>query len=151
MLLKNVKDIDIEDEFIKVSKEEKVLNIAKNLIDLRKERSCDIDNHETICVPVLAAYVLDNDNNDKLVGVIYEEDIIEKIILEKKNPNTLTAKDVMKDPVCCSINTEIREAVNLIIDKGLLTLAVCDGDNLVGVVSVFDAIFLQEEIDDNSS
>ena len=52
----------------------------------------------------------------------------------------------MKPPMCVSLNQEVREAVNLIIDKGLLTIAVCDGDHLVSVISVFDAIFLKEEL-----
>lgn len=144
-MLKNVKEIDIEDEYIKVGKNEKVINIAKNLIDLKKERSCDIQDEDLICIPVLAAYVIEK---DKPIGVIYEEDIIEKVILEKKDPQTLKAQDIMKTPICCSINSEVREAVNMIIDKGLLTLAVCDGEKLVSVISVFDAIFLKEEMND---
>ena len=145
MLIKHVKDIDIEDEFIKVNKEEPVFDVAKKLIDIRKERSSEAESEDLIYAPILAAYIVEK---GKPIGVIYEENIMEEVILKGKNPKELKAKDVMKTPICCSINQEIRDAVNLIIDKGLLTLAVCDGEQLVSVISVFDAIFLKENLDD---
>ena len=145
MLIKNVKNIDIEDEFIRVKKNDTVFEVAKRLIDIRMERSCETESEDLICIPVLAAYIIEG---GKPLGVIYEEDIINKIIIEGNDANTLKAKDIMKAPICCSIHQEVREAINQIIDNGLLTLAVCDGDQLVSVISVFDAIFLNEELDD---
>ncbi len=145
MLLKHVKDIDIEDEYIKVDKDENLFDIAQKLIDIRKERSCDVESEEIICAPVLAAYVIEN---GKPIGVISEENIMEAVVLQGKDPKTVKAKDVMKPPNTCNINQDVQEALNLIIDKGLLTLAVLDGDQLVSVISVFDAIFLNADLDD---
>ena len=145
MLIKHVKNIDIEDEFIRVNKTDTVFEIAKKLIDIRKERSCEAESEDLICIPILAAYVIEE---GKPIGVIYEEDIINKVIIEGKDAKRLKAADIMKPPICCSAHQEVREAINQIIDNGLLTLAVCDGDQLVSVISVFDAIFLNEELND---
>ncbi len=143
MLIKNVKNIDIEDEFIRVKKDDSVFEIAKNLKDIRKERSCETESEDLICIPILAAYVIED---GKPIGVIYEEDIINKVIIKGNDAKVLKAKDIMKPPICCSIHEEVRDAINRIIDNGLLTLAVCDGDQLVSVISVFDAIFLNEQL-----
>ncbi|MFX1340721.1 MAG: cyclic nucleotide-binding/CBS domain-containing protein [Promethearchaeota archaeon] len=145
MLIKHVKNIDIEDEFIRVNKNDTIFEIAKKLKDIRKERVSEAESEELICIPILAAYVIEK---GEPIGVIYEEDIINKVIIKGYDAKVLKAKDVMKPPICCSIHQEARDAINQIIDNGLLTLAVCDGNQLVSVISVFDAIFLNEQLDD---
>ena len=142
MLIKHIKDIDTEDEYIKIKPEETVFEVSKKLI---KEDSQDLNSSDTMYTPVLAAYVMEG---EKPIGIVYREDIIEEIILSGKDPKKTLSKDIMKPPITISINEDVREALNLIIDKGFMTIAACDGDKLVSVISVYDAIFLNAEIED---
>jgi len=54
----------------------------------------------------------------------------------------------MEKPACISETREVKEAINLLLDKGLLTLAVVDGEALKCVLTVYDAIQLREAIAD---
>ncbi len=140
MLVKHIKNIDIEDEFIKVGKDDSVLKVAKGFLS---DKSCE--SGELVCSPILTAYVIEK---GKPIGEISEDDLIEEIIIKGKDPQKTLAKDIMKPPICCSIYDEIRDVVNKIIDQGLLTIAACDGDQLTNVISVYDAIFLNQTLDE---
>jgi len=82
------------------------------------------------------------------IGFIDRDLIIEETILKGKNAKQIKAKDVMKKPLCCNVNDTTRDVVNLIIDNGILSVAVCDGDQLVSVISVYDAVFLNETLNE---
>ncbi len=105
----------------------------------------NLESEDYMCTPILAAYVMEG---KKALGVIYQDDIIEEIILNGKDPKKLKAKDIMKPPVICYVSQEVSEVVNLIIDKGLYTVAICDGEDLISVISVYDAVFLYQDIND---
>ncbi len=143
MLIKNITGIDTEDEYIKVSGEETLLEIAKKMVSPGK---CTAANEGEMCTPILAAYVM---AGSKPVGVIHTDDLIRATIVERKDPGKTRAKDVMEKPACISETHEVKEAINLLLDKGLLTLAVMDGDVLKCVLSVYDAIQLREAIADD--
>jgi len=143
MLIKNITGIDTEDEYIKVSGEETLLEIAKKMVRTEK---CDVTNQEQICTPILAAYVM---NGAKPIGVIHTDDLIRATIVEQKNPKTTRAKEVMEKPVCISETHEVKEVINLLLDKGLMTVAVLDGEALKCVLTVYDAIQLREAIADD--
>ncbi len=145
MLIKHIKAINTDDDYIRVNKDEIVYNIAQKLIDIKQDRASEKGSEGSICTPILAAYVIED---GKPLGVIYEETIIEEIILKGKDPKELQAKDIMKEPICCNYNQEIRDVLNIIIEQGCLTIGILDGDQIISVISVFDAIFLAEEISD---
>ena len=142
LTIRHLKNVDIDDEFIKVSKKDTVFDIARAM---EEKEFCDLESREMICTPILAAYVIEK---NKPVGVIYKKELIKAVIIDGKDPRKTTAVQVMIEPVCVSINDEIDEVVNLIVDKGLLTVAVLDGDDFSSVISVFDAIYLREAMDD---
>lgn len=142
MMLKHVHDVDVEDEYIRVTKNETIEEIAKKF---ETSQVCDPEHHDQVCSPILTAYVIEK---GVLIGIINKDDIIVEVIMNGKDPKKIKAGDIMREPICCSINQTIQEAINLIIDKGVLTVAVVDGKKLVGVISVYDAIFLYHEMDD---
>ncbi|MFX0098038.1 MAG: CBS domain-containing protein [Candidatus Hodarchaeota archaeon] len=142
LAIRHLKNIDIDDEFIKVSKKDTIFEIASKM---EEKEVCDLESDEMLCTPILAAYVLEG---KKPVGVIYKKDIIKSIIIDGKDPKKTTASQVMNEPICLSVNDGIEDAVNVILDKGLLTIAILDGDEFSSVISVFDAIYLRETIDD---
>ncbi|MBN2153896.1 MAG: CBS domain-containing protein [Candidatus Lokiarchaeota archaeon] len=142
MLIKNITGIDTEDEYIKVSGEETLLEIAMKLVHQEK---CDAANPEHMCTPILAAYVMEG---AKPIGVIHTDDLIRSVIVGNRDPGTTRAREIMEKPACISETHEVREAINLLLDKGLLTLAVVDGDVLKCVLTIYDAIQLREAIAD---
>lgn len=136
-----MKGIDIEDEYIKVRKDEILFDIIKRM------QSTDVkimDHDDQMYTPILAAYVIED---GKLLGVIHHEDIIDEVILKNKDVKQLKAEDIMHQPVICHMTQKVIDVINLIVDKGLLTVAICDGEHLVSVISVYDAIFLKDIID----
>ena len=142
MLIKNITGIDTEDEYIKVSGEESLQEIASKLVPKDK---CREAGPEHMCTPILAAY---NMEGNKPGGVIHTDDLIRAAIVENKNPRTTRAKEIMEKPACISETREVKEAINLLLDKGLTTLAIMDGDVMKFVLTVYDAIQLREAIAD---
>jgi CBS domain-containing protein len=142
MLIKNITGIDTEDEYIKVSGEDTLVDIARKMVSREK---CDMENHEQMCTPILAAYIM---TGSKPAGVIHTDDLIRATIVERKDPEKTRAKEIMEKPACISQNREVKEAINLLLDKGLMTLAVLDGEDLKCVLTVYDALYLREAIAD---
>jgi CBS domain-containing protein len=142
MLIKHVHDVDVEDEYIRVDKKDTIEDIAKRF---ETSKVCDPEHHDQICSPILSAYVIEK---GEPIGIINKDNIIAEVIVNGKDPKKITAEEIMNDPILCTINQTIQEAINLIIDKGILTVGVCDGKELVSVISIYDAIFLYHEMDD---
>jgi hypothetical protein len=140
MLVRNITDINIEDEFIRVNRTETVYSIVERMMAVKK---CNLDDDTSMCSPILAAYVMDD---NEPVGVVYKDTILEKIILSGEDPKKLYIDAIMEPPTCMSVNSQVKDVVNLILDKGLMVVAICDGKELVSVISVFDAIYLKEAI-----
>jgi len=140
MLVRNITDVNIEDEFIKVNRTDTVYSVASKMMDVKK---CNLSDDTSICSPILAAYVMDD---NMPVGVVYKDTIIEKIILSGKDPKRIKIESIMEPPICMNVNSQVKDVVNLIIDKGLMVVAICDGAEMVSVISVFDAIYLKEAI-----
>lgn len=141
MLLKHLSNLDVEDEFVIIDKNETIYEVAKKL---QQGEECDINSTELMCNRILAAYIVED---EVPIGVITEKDIISEIILKNKDPKKIVAKDIMQPPVCCNMNDTSIDAINLILDNGLLTLAVCDGKKLISVLSVYDAMYLMENVE----
>ncbi len=147
MIIKHATSIDMEDEFLRITPDLSIKTIAEKFLAQKTlKRSTELE--EKISTPILAAYVMEG---DKPVGVIDKDTLINAIILQKRNPEDTRARDIMKPPVIFNENTQSLDVLNAIIDKGLLTVAIVENEKLIGVVSVFDAIFLHEEIDSENT
>ncbi len=143
MIIKHATSIDMEDEFLRIEPDFSIKALAEKFL-AQKSPKGSTDLEEKISTPILAAYVMEG---DKPVGVIDKDTLIEAIIIQKRNPDETCARDIMKPPVIFNENAQSLDVLNVIIDKGLLTVAIVENEKLIGVVSVFDAIFLHEEID----
>lgn len=119
-------EVRVEDAMTKkvitVTPDEKVIEVAKKM----KER--DIGSM-LVC------------DGGKLVGLITSEDLVKRVIIPNKDPNKLTAKDVMtKDLITISPDEELVEAMNTMIENGIQRLPVLDGDKLVGILTDGDIL-----------
>jgi len=142
MLIKHVHDVNVEDEYITVEKDETIDTIAKKFDE---SYVYDTKSHDQMHIPVLSAYVIEK---GQPIGIVTKDDIISEVVVKGKDPKKLKAKDIMREPICFSFNEKVQDAINVIIDKGLLTVGVCDGKKLVNVISVYDAFFLYHEVED---
>jgi CBS domain-containing protein len=70
------------------------------------------------------------------VGMITEKDVLERVIMKKRDVYTTTAKDVMSKPLI-SIESErpIKEAIELMRTHNIRRLAVTANGALVGLVT----------------
>ena len=55
MLIKHVHDVDVQDEYIRVTKDDTIAEIAKKF---EPSVVCNPDHHDQICSPILSAYVM---------------------------------------------------------------------------------------------
>jgi CBS domain-containing protein len=143
MIIKHATSIDMEDEFLRISPDLSMQALAEKFLAQKTPRGSK-ELEDRIFTPILTAYVMEG---DKPIGVIDKDALIEALIVQKQDPQETRARDIMKSPMVFNENTPIQDVLNAIIDKGLLTVAIVEDEKLIGVISVFDAIFLQQELD----
>ncbi len=85
-----------------------------------------------------AVVILEGDN---LVGIMSERDYARKVILQGKASQETPVRDIMTGKVVCvHPDTLIEVCMELMTDKHIRHLPVCDGDKLVGLVSIGDVV-----------
>jgi CBS domain-containing protein len=83
------------------------------------------------CVPIT--------QGQKLVGIVTDRDIVLRAVAQGKDPNRTTAGECMsKDVTCCAPETDAHKAADLMAEKQIRRLCVCEGDRLVGIVALGD-------------
>ncbi len=84
-----------------------------------------------------AAVVLDD--NNKLIGIITEQDIIERAVAVRQNVDETTVKEIMTaDPVTIDIDAPLTKALQLLTTHGFRALPVLEGNTVVGIVDIRD-------------
>ena len=117
-MIKHVKDINFEDEFIRITPNMTVLEVAQALVSHRSEIDAELVG-ETIVTPILVAYVMEGQTP---VGVIDKDVLIEAVVVNGLNPVETRASDIMKPLVSFNAKNPVFEVVNAIIEQGLLTV-----------------------------
>lgn len=87
-------------------------------------------------------------DNQKLLGIITDRDITIRATAEGLNPDSTKVQDVMtQDVQTCSSGADVREACNLMEEKQIRRLVICDQNNApIGIVSLGDlALSLRED------
>jgi len=71
------------------------------------------------------------------VGVVTDRDIVIKVIMTNRNPDTVKTKEIMASPlVTIEVGASIMGACKVLIEKGIRRLLVIDDGELVGIVSL---------------
>ena len=79
--------------------------------------------------------------NDRLVGIFTERDYIHKVALHELSPHTTPVAEVMTERVLyVRPEQKINECMALMTDKHVRHLPVLDGQKVIGMVSIRDAI-----------
>jgi CBS domain-containing protein len=81
------------------------------------------------------------DRLGRLVGMISERDVVTALSQHAAAALNLTVNDVMTpDVVTCKPADAVREIMALITVRRIRHVPVCDGDRLVGIVSIGDVL-----------
>jgi len=84
-------------------------------------------------VPVLS--------NDLLVGIFSERDLMSRVVAEGLDPRTTRVEAVMtSDPLTVSPTETVENCMILMRRHGFRHLPICDGQRLLGVVSLRDIL-----------
>ncbi len=75
------------------------------------------------------------------VGIISETDVTRRVAAEGSSPDSVTAESIMSSPIITLDAHSTPEEVNeLMKERGIRHLAVTEGEEIVGIVSVRDLL-----------
>jgi len=81
------------------------------------------------------------DSNGNVVGVFSERDYARKVILQGKSSQATAVDELMSHPVYCVTPSDtIETCMELMTDKHIRHLVVCEEDKMVGIVSIGDIL-----------
>lgn len=79
--------------------------------------------------------------DSKLYGIITDDDIITKVVVEGKSPQTTRVDDIMvKEVIHITSEKSIEDAAELMTGKKIKKLPVVDDHKLVGIVTATDMV-----------
>ena len=79
--------------------------------------------------------------DDEIKGIVSERDCIRKVDVMGKNARDTRVSEIMTSSVITvDANQPLEECMSLMIDKNIRHLPVCEGKELLGVVSVRDVL-----------
>ncbi|MHA2169274.1 MAG: CBS domain-containing protein [Candidatus Kariarchaeaceae archaeon] len=118
-----VDEVEIEDDYITVKETDSILEVAKAIAK----------------AGIPDAVVVDNDNH--ALGALDDYDIVSKVIAMEKDPNELTAKDIMYAPPPVRKSTTLKETHEIMQQLEATMLPVVDEEKkLIGVVTIMDVL-----------
>ncbi len=89
--------------------------------------------HNIGAIPVL--------REGRLAGMFSERDLMKRVVVEGRDPHTTRVGDVMSsNPLVVTPNEDLDACLLLMREHGFRHLPICDGDRLVGVVSLRDIL-----------
>jgi len=116
-----VKDLVIDDEYATIDSESKVIDAAKKMKELG--------------IPDL---VVVEKKTEKVLGVVADFDIVQKIVAEGKDPKTESVKTAMYIITPVNLETNVKEAFARMRDLKVDIVPVLEDGKLVGVCSIQD-------------
>lgn len=107
---------------------------------------------ESATIAEAARQMRDYDIGDVLVtdgqglrGVLTDRDVVIRAIATNRDPNMTTVADILSaDPICLAPSDNVSKAVDLMRRHALRRLPVCEGERLVGIVSIGDLAIEQD-------
>lgn len=88
---------------------------------------------------------------ERVVGMVSERDIMERVVVAGRDPNTTHVGEIMTTPVvCCAPSTTLDEARAIIRQKRIRHLPVIDAGRLVGIVSIGDLNLVHSKVQEET-
>lgn len=126
--MSTIRDLVKERETYSVQTTQTVLEVARFMV----ERNIG-------AVPVL--------QDGKLAGIFSERDIMKRVLVEGLDPKKTKVADVMtRNPVVVSPDEAVEKCMLMMKQHGFRHLPICDGDKLLGLLSLRDVLL--HEVDE---
>lgn len=79
-------------------------------------------------------------SQDRIIGILTERDILQRVVAEQKSPGDVHVEEIMTAEVlCCQLDTPVEEASEIMRQRRVRHLPVCDNDgHVTGLVSIGD-------------
>ncbi|UCE15257.1 MAG: CBS domain-containing protein [Candidatus Bathyarchaeota archaeon] len=112
--------------------------MVKNVITMEKDVSAndavEIMNKNRIgCLVVV--------DQDRVVGILTERDVLERIVGKCRDPKETRVSDIMtKQVIVGKPDMQLAEASKLLLEKKVKKLPIVDGNRLVGLVTLTDIV-----------
>ncbi|MBP6672882.1 MAG: CBS domain-containing protein [Bacteroidetes bacterium] len=122
---------------------------VKDILNSKGRSLFSVTEDSTIenTVAALAAnkigFLIVKDGSNAITGVISERDIVHRCMSAKKDPRTVTAKEIMtlrEHLVTANEDQEIDEIMTLMTEKKIRHLPVFQGKELTGLISIGDVV-----------
>lgn len=92
-----------------------------------------MNKHDIECLVVM--------KRGKPVGMVTERDILKRVLLKSKVPQKTKVSKIMSKPLVVSERqTDIRDAVRLMVEGGIKRLPVVEDSHLLGLVTFTDIV-----------
>jgi ATP-dependent Lon protease len=83
--------------------------------------------------------VLVTDDSGKLCGIVTDRDVVVRAVAEHKDLDTMTVADIESAKlITVAPDSSVDQAVQLMRDHAIRRIPVCDGDQLLGIVTIGD-------------
>jgi len=85
----------------------------------------------------------------KLLGIFTEKDILKKIVMQKRNPDSTKVSEVMSTKlITIPPDEDIFDAAKIMLEKDIRRLPVVDKNNLLGLVTEKDLLRMNPDVID---
>lgn len=112
--------------------------MVKNIVTIGARTSVKkavelMNKHEIGCLVVV--------NNAKPVGIVTERDMLKRVLLQLKDPRKTRVGSIMSKPLMVGKpQTDLREAVTLMVERRIKKLPVVENTHLLGLLTLTDIV-----------
>ncbi len=113
---------NLQDEFVRLQRNETALEAARKLAASPR---------------VLMGCIIEN---DRPVGIVDEDDILNKVLLQGKDADKVKVEEIMtQNVITVDANEPIEKIIDLLIEKGILGVPILQNNIFQGVFTISDA------------
>ncbi|MGA7603110.1 MAG: CBS domain-containing protein [Nitrososphaeraceae archaeon] len=126
----------------------KPMNLSQKISSLADRDFTVLDENLTIDVGAKimrgkgsTCIIVINYRSGKPTGIITERDILYRIVAENRAPSKTELKKLVNSPlITIDEESSLKDAISLMMKKGIRRLPVMHGDNIIGIVNVMSVI-----------
>jgi CBS domain-containing protein len=126
----------------------KAMNLSQKVSDLAEKDFTALDENLTIdeAAKIMrnkgsTSILVTNNRSGKPIGIITERDILYRVVAENRAPSKTQLKSLISSPlITIDEKSSLKDAISLMMSKGIRRLPVMQGDNTIGIVNVMSVI-----------